>query len=165
MALFVNDFFFQILINSDIKLIINMQTKLSTFLLQYVKMGPMVTTVSTTVVGTVLMTLLVTDKLENVKGDVNRDIPTRCAKNVRKVRVISTKSICTGNLHFYLGFFQNVHQEILGKCVKQLVQEIVGKTTLATTQMVHAKPVVKLDIPENRAMPVRDVISNFDMHL
>ena len=45
-------------------------------------MEPTVTTVSTTVVVTVWMILLVTDRLVTVKGDANRDIPTRSATKV-----------------------------------------------------------------------------------
>ena len=50
--------------------------------LQYVRMGPMAITVSTTVAVTVTMILPVTDRLVTVKGDVNRDILTRSALNV-----------------------------------------------------------------------------------
>ena len=53
-------------------------------LMQYVRMEPMVTTVSTTVAGTVLMTLPATKRLVSVKGDANRDIPTHCVANVCK---------------------------------------------------------------------------------
>ena len=40
------------------------------------------TTVSTTVVATVSMTRLVTNRMDTVTGDVNRDIQTSCATNV-----------------------------------------------------------------------------------
>ena len=48
-------------------------------------MEPTVTTVSTTVVVTVWMILLVTDRLVTVKGDANRDIPTRSATMYKKI--------------------------------------------------------------------------------
>ena len=48
----------------------------------------MVITVSTTVVVTVGMTLLVTNRMGTVTWDVNLDIPTHCATDVRKVLIM-----------------------------------------------------------------------------
>ena len=48
----------------------------------------MVITVSTTVVVTVGMTLHVINRMGTVTRDVNRDIPTHCATDVRKVFIM-----------------------------------------------------------------------------